>query len=41
MAAAERLTIAGAHLPFPGLGHVAKTQAGYVYTPVEWAGANL
>jgi glyoxylase-like metal-dependent hydrolase (beta-lactamase superfamily II) len=39
-AAAERLMIAGAHLPFPGLGHVARAAAGYAYVPVEW-GADL
>jgi glyoxylase-like metal-dependent hydrolase (beta-lactamase superfamily II) len=36
MAATDRLMIAGAHLPFPGLGHVAKTSAGYAYVPVPW-----
>ena len=36
MAANDRLMIAGAHLPFPGLGHVAKTSSGYAYVPVPW-----
>jgi glyoxylase-like metal-dependent hydrolase (beta-lactamase superfamily II) len=40
MTAADRLLIAGAHLPFPGLGHVAKASTGYAYVPVEW-GADL
>ncbi len=40
MTAADRLLIAGAHLPFPGIGHVARTSAGYAYVPVEW-GADL
>ena len=32
----DRLTIAGAHLPFPGLGHVAKASSGYSYVPLPW-----
>jgi glyoxylase-like metal-dependent hydrolase (beta-lactamase superfamily II) len=36
MATNDRLLIAGAHLPFPGLGHVAKTSSGYAYVPVPW-----
>jgi glyoxylase-like metal-dependent hydrolase (beta-lactamase superfamily II) len=40
MAAADRLQIAGSHLPFPGLGHVARAASGYAYVPVEW-GADL
>jgi glyoxylase-like metal-dependent hydrolase (beta-lactamase superfamily II) len=40
MTATDRLLIAGAHLPFPGLGHAARTTAGYAYVPVEW-GADL
>jgi hypothetical protein len=36
MAATDRLLIAGAHLPFPGLGHVAKASAGYAYVPAPW-----
>jgi glyoxylase-like metal-dependent hydrolase (beta-lactamase superfamily II) len=40
MVANERLTIAGSHLPFPGIGHVAKAATGYAYVPIEW-GADL
>jgi glyoxylase-like metal-dependent hydrolase (beta-lactamase superfamily II) len=40
MAANERLTIAGSHLPFPGIGHVAKAATGCTYVPIEW-GADL
>ena len=40
MTATDRLLIAGAHLPFPGVGHVAKAGTGYAYVPVEW-GADL
>jgi len=36
MVVTDRLMIAGAHLPFPGLGHVAKASAGYAYVPVPW-----
>ncbi len=36
MAAADRLTIAGTHLPFPGIGHVAKSGTGYAYLPIAW-----
>ena len=36
MATNDRLMIAGAHLPFPGLGHVVKTSSGYAYVPVPW-----
>ena len=40
MVATDRLMIAGSHLPFPGVGHVAKASAGYAYVPVQW-GADL
>jgi glyoxylase-like metal-dependent hydrolase (beta-lactamase superfamily II) len=40
MTATDRLLIAGSHLPFPGLGHVAKASSGYAYVPVQW-GADL
>jgi glyoxylase-like metal-dependent hydrolase (beta-lactamase superfamily II) len=40
MTATDRLLIAGTHLPFPGLGHVAKASTGYAYVPVQW-GADL
>jgi glyoxylase-like metal-dependent hydrolase (beta-lactamase superfamily II) len=36
MVVADRLMIAGAHLPFPGLGHVGKASTGYAYVPVPW-----
>ena len=36
----DKLTIAGAHVPFPGIGHVAKASTGYAYVPVQW-GADL
>src|ERR1700675_1241777 len=36
MVANDRLTIAGSHLPFPGLGHVAKAAVGYAYIPIQW-----
>lgn len=37
MVATDRLLVAGAHLPFPGLGHVAKASAGYTFVPVPWS----
>ncbi len=40
MTATDRLLIAGAHLPFPGVGHVARAASGYAYVPAEW-GADL
>jgi glyoxylase-like metal-dependent hydrolase (beta-lactamase superfamily II) len=39
MVSTDRLAIAGAHLPFPGLGHVAKLSSGYAYVPVPWGEA--
>jgi hypothetical protein len=36
MVSADRLMIAGAHLPFPGVGHVAKAAVGYAYVPMPW-----
>src|SRR5262249_18506772 len=36
MVVSDRTTVAGAHLPFPGLGHVAKAATGYAYVPVQW-----
>ncbi|TEA79797.1 MBL fold metallo-hydrolase [Allopusillimonas ginsengisoli] len=36
-AASQKLWIAGAHLPFPGIGHVASTQDGaYDWVPLEY-----
>jgi glyoxylase-like metal-dependent hydrolase (beta-lactamase superfamily II) len=40
MVTTDRLTIAGSHLPFPGIGHVAKASVGYAYVPIQW-GADL
>jgi glyoxylase-like metal-dependent hydrolase (beta-lactamase superfamily II) len=40
MVATDKLMIAGAHLPFPGIGHVAKASVGYAYVPTPW-GADL
>ena len=37
MTAADTLTVAGAHLPFPGIGHVIKSGSAYGYVPVFWA----
>jgi glyoxylase-like metal-dependent hydrolase (beta-lactamase superfamily II) len=34
MVATDRLLFAGAHLPFPGVGHATKSGSGYVYVPV-------
>lgn len=36
-AAAEKLMVAGMHLPFPGLGHVRKEKQGYAWVPAEFA----
>lgn len=35
-AASERLLVSGAHLPFPGMGHVRKNGNGYEWVPVAW-----
>lgn len=35
-AAAERLAVSGAHLPFPAVGHVRKKGNGYEWVPVAW-----
>ena len=37
MASTDKLTVAGAHLPFPGIGHVVKSSTGYGYVPLFWA----
>jgi len=37
MVASDRLLFAGTHLPFPGLGHAAKTSSGYTYVPLPHA----
>jgi glyoxylase-like metal-dependent hydrolase (beta-lactamase superfamily II) len=36
MAATDRLLIAGTHIGFPGVGHVAKAGSGYAFVPVSW-----
>lgn len=34
--AADRVLIAGAHLPFPGIGHVGRAGEGYEFVPAFW-----
>ena len=36
MAATDRLTVVGYHLPFPGVGHVARNGSGYRWVPALW-----
>lgn len=36
-AAAERWLVAGAHMPFPGLGHLRSEENGYSWVPVEYS----
>ena len=36
-AAKEKFWIAGAHLPFPGIGHVGQQEAGYRWIPGEYS----
>ncbi|MYN13053.1 MBL fold metallo-hydrolase [Pusillimonas sp. TS35] len=36
-AASQGWMVAGAHLPFPGLGHLRKEQQGYAWVPIEYA----
>ncbi|WP_159717557.1 MBL fold metallo-hydrolase [Geminicoccus flavidas] len=36
MAAADRLLVLGFHYPFPGLGRMLKTDAGYAWIPLGW-----
>ena len=36
MAASDKLTIAGAHIPFPGIGHVVKAGAAHAFVPAFW-----
>lgn len=35
--ARKKLWVAGAHLPFPGIGHVRAERKGYAWVPVEYA----
>jgi glyoxylase-like metal-dependent hydrolase (beta-lactamase superfamily II) len=37
MVATDRLLFAGAHLPFPGIGHATKSGTGYAYVPVHYS----
>jgi glyoxylase-like metal-dependent hydrolase (beta-lactamase superfamily II) len=37
MVATDRLLFAGAHLPFPGVGHAAKAGGGYCFVPLTHA----
>lgn len=37
LAAENKLWIAGAHLPFPGIGHVRAEKAAYAWVPIEYA----
>lgn len=36
MAAADRVLVLGFHYPFPGLGRMLKTDAGYAWVPANW-----
>ena len=36
MTATDKLTVAGAHLPFPGIGHVETAGTAYRYEPLFW-----
>jgi hypothetical protein len=35
-AATDKLLVAGAHLPFPAVGHVRKVGEGYQWVPAVW-----
>ncbi|TCR66351.1 MBL fold metallo-hydrolase [Bosea sp. BK604] len=35
-AAADRIPVLGFHYPFPGLGHLLKTDTGYAWVPAGW-----
>jgi glyoxylase-like metal-dependent hydrolase (beta-lactamase superfamily II) len=37
MVVADRMAVAGMHLPFPGMGHVARDATGYAFVPVPFA----
>ena len=41
MVSTDRVTIAGTHIGFPGVGHVAKAGSGYAFVPVPWNGEPL
>ncbi len=36
MVVTDKLMIAGTHIGFPGVGHVAKASTGYAFVPVPW-----
>lgn len=36
MVAERKLLVAGAHLPFPGIGHIVKAERGFSWIPVEY-----
>ena len=36
MAASDRLLVAGTHIAFPGVGHVARSGTGYAWLPIVW-----
>jgi len=36
-ATAEKFLVAGAHLPFPGIGHVRKRGTGFAWVPIEFS----
>jgi glyoxylase-like metal-dependent hydrolase (beta-lactamase superfamily II) len=38
MVSTDRVTIAGMHIGFPGVGHVVKAGTGYAFLPVWWNG---
>jgi hypothetical protein len=36
MAAADRLEVAGAHIDYPGFGHLTAEGRGYAFAPGRW-----
>ena len=36
MTATDRLLVAGMHIAFPGVGHVARAGTGYAWVPMAW-----
>lgn len=36
MVSADRIAVAATHLPFPGVGHVEKTDSAYAWVPEHW-----
>ena len=36
MLATDRTLVAGTHMPFPGIGHVARSGAAYAWVPEVW-----